>query len=199
MRNLFIYEVKIPRRSPSGDLTRNDNFEKSKFIREKSRKDNFMKRTFYFFVIINCLILSIAFAGNTGGLRGRIVDKSTKQPLAGANIEILETVKGAATDLEGYFSIELLDENIYKLQISYIGYESLVIPDVRIIRSKKTYLAEIELAREAMEEKPLPLPQALFRAMKSSQFHSQNIQLRKSGVHRVLAAIYSGLWKYYPA
>ncbi len=139
-----------------------------------------MKRTSYFVIIINYLIISFIFAGDSGELRGRIVDKSTKQPLAGANIEVLETVKGAATDLEGYFRIESLDENIYKLQISYIGYESLVIPDVRIIRNKKTYLAEIELTKEAMEGEAIVVTAGAFQSdeeqpVSFSKYTSQEI------------------------
>jgi len=58
------------------------------------------------------------------GFRGRILDESTKEVLAGATIKIGE--RGTFTDLGGFFQIQL-DPGHYQGEISFIGYENLTI------------------------------------------------------------------------
>jgi hypothetical protein len=79
------------------------------------------------------------------------VDKATKQPLPGANVQLLGTNAGAATDLDGHFKIANIEENIYKLQITYIGYLPLIETNVRVIRDKVTYVQAIELTSAPIE------------------------------------------------
>ncbi|MGD8778080.1 MAG: TonB-dependent receptor [Ignavibacteria bacterium] len=57
----------------------------------------------------------------TGSIRGRIIYASTKEPVWGANIVIMGTTMGAATDLEGNFEINKIPAGEYTIQISYIG------------------------------------------------------------------------------
>lgn len=82
---------------------------------------------------------------NSGSITGRVIDNSNKQPLPGANVILVGTEKGAATDDNGYFKIEGIEENIYKLQITYIGYQAHLETDVRVVRSKATFVEDIEL------------------------------------------------------
>ena len=54
------------------------------------------------------LILLIAlptYAQQTGTITGKVVDAKTKQPLVGANVVIMDTDRGASTDLEGNYVI----------------------------------------------------------------------------------------------
>lgn len=53
---------------------------------------------------------------------GRVMD-SNGEPLYGVNIQVKGTGTGTATDLEGYFNLEDIDENAI-LVISYIGYQT---------------------------------------------------------------------------
>ena len=54
---------------------------------------------------------------------GTVNDSSTGEPLFGVNILVKETSKGAITDLDGKFSLEL-GEEAKILIFSYTGYES---------------------------------------------------------------------------
>ncbi|MCC5940652.1 MAG: TonB family protein, partial [Balneolaceae bacterium] len=56
------------------------------------------------------------------GIRGRILDKDTGEPLTGANVSLVGTNRGAATNLEGYFELRGIESNEYSLEFSYIGY-----------------------------------------------------------------------------
>lgn len=71
------------------------------------------------------LLLSIsALAGAEvrNPIRGFVVDSLNAEPLPLANVIIKGTIRGASTNLDGYFVIERLEPGIYPLQISYLGY-----------------------------------------------------------------------------
>jgi hypothetical protein len=59
----------------------------------------------------------------TGTIKGKIIDADTKEPLIGVNILIEYTTLGVTTDVEGNFIIPEVPSGIYKLVISYVGYE----------------------------------------------------------------------------
>ena len=70
------------------------------------------------------LILSIlggSLAAQSVIVEGRVLDDATGLPLVGANIIVESTNHGSATDLEGNFSL-LLVEGRYKVNCSTIGY-----------------------------------------------------------------------------
>jgi len=68
------------------------------------------------------LIATMAFAQGT--LRGVVTDSLAKDPLVGANVYLVGTSLGNATNLEGAYRIERVPEGTYTLRISYIGYQT---------------------------------------------------------------------------
>ena len=54
---------------------------------------------------------------------GQVVDESG-EPLAGANVVILESTLGAATDAKGGYRIPDVGPGLYTLQVTYVGYET---------------------------------------------------------------------------
>ena len=66
------------------------------------------------------LFIGLATQAQTHTLSGTIIDDNNN-PLFGANVYIKEVSKGAVTDENGFFSIQLR-EGSYTLQISYIGF-----------------------------------------------------------------------------
>ena len=79
------------------------------------------------------LVSQFSFAGTTGKLAGRVTAKESGEPLIGANVMIEGSVLGAATDLEGNFYILQIPPGTYSIRFSMIGYQSLVINDVRMM------------------------------------------------------------------
>lgn len=70
------------------------------------------------------LFLSLkVFAGDTGKIAGRVVDGSTKEPLIGANVLVLGTSLGAATDLDGKFAILNVQPGVYTVRASTVGFQ----------------------------------------------------------------------------
>ena len=88
----------------------------------------------------------------TQTLRGTIYDQSTHEPLIGATIVVQNSqpVIGTTTDEAGNFSITNLPLGRVSLEISYIGYESRVIPEVMITSAKEVVLS-IALKEAATE------------------------------------------------
>ena len=68
-------------------------------------------------------LISIAFS-QSGSITGYITDSGKKEPLIGANIYVMGTSLGTASNDEGRYTIVNIAPGDYTLKISYIGYES---------------------------------------------------------------------------
>lgn len=72
-------------------------------------------------------LIAIQVIGQTGGVKGRIVDAKTQEPLIGATVMLNHSTKMAsATDLDGNFIIKSLKAGTYSMRVTFIGYDSLV-------------------------------------------------------------------------
>ena len=69
------------------------------------------------------LLMSFALSQTTGKIRGTVTS-ADGQPLAGANVIVDGTTKGAATDGEGKYTILNVEAGSYSVTASYIGYQS---------------------------------------------------------------------------
>jgi hypothetical protein len=78
----------------------------------------------------------------TQTVRGRIVDEDSKSPLIGANVVILGSnpLRGATTDVNGYYRFDNVAVGRIDLQIRYLGYEEKTIPNVSISSGKEVIL-----------------------------------------------------------
>ena len=89
-------------------------------------------RSLYIHLFILFFSFKHTFAGTTGKLSGKVIDKETGQPLIGANVMIDGTALGAATDVDGNYFILQIPPGAYKIRFSMIGYQTLVMDDVRL-------------------------------------------------------------------
>ncbi len=97
----------------------------------------------------------------SGTIKGRIVDADTKQPLAGANIIILASNLGAASDHKGDFIIEEVPVGNYTLQFSYIGYSDQLKTDIIVKSNRHTYV-EPELNISTLESETITVKSSYF-------------------------------------
>jgi iron complex outermembrane recepter protein len=79
-----------------------------------------MKR-FVFVLILLLVGIGIAY-GST--VKGIVKDSDTNDPLIGANVVIKGTGMGATTDEDGFFMVQNVPQGDYKLEFSYVGYNS---------------------------------------------------------------------------
>lgn len=81
-----------------------------------------------------------SFAGVTGKLSGSVNDSLTGEPLIGANIILLGTNLGGATNSKGEFIILNVPPGNYSVKVSYLGYESKVYTQIKISTDQTTSL-----------------------------------------------------------
>ena len=89
----------------------------------------------YFFLAI-LIILTFNSAKSqeaTVSVYGKVVDKITNEPLIGANVIVVGTNFGAATSINGDYSITSLPPNTYQIKVSIIGYNSLIKTDISVM------------------------------------------------------------------
>lgn len=106
-------------------------------------------------VVAPILLLAITMAGplwsgTTGKIAGTVTDKATGEPLPGANVVVVGTTLGAATDLNGHYTILEVPPGTYNVQISFIGYRKVMISDVRVYIDQ-TARVDIDMEEEAIE------------------------------------------------
>ena len=83
-----------------------------------------MRNKFLSILIIGIsFIISSAYA-EAAGIEGFVKDKGTGEELIGANVILLKTSIGAATDNHGKYVIRNVPAGTYTLRASYIGYNS---------------------------------------------------------------------------
>ena len=86
----------------------------------------------------------------TGDIYGRIFDFTTKQPIPFANVLVLETNFGAATNNEGFFNIKNLPVKTYQIRASVIGYVTQIKTDI-VVQTGKPTEVNFELVPQAIE------------------------------------------------
>ena len=100
-------------------------------------------------LLIMIFIPTLIYPGTTGKLSGSVKDASTGEALIGANIILVGSDFGAATNLDGNFMILNIPPGDYSVKVSYIGYENKIITDVQIIVDQTTLLP-IELGAKSI-------------------------------------------------
>lgn len=98
------------------------------------------------------ILLALTIAGSsfsqdiTQVVRGKIVDEESQMPLAFTTIAILtsDPVMGTISDDEGFFRLDKVPVGRHNIQVSFLGYESKVIPEL-LITSGKEIVLEIGL------------------------------------------------------
>ncbi len=108
------------------------------------------KRYSTLLLLITLLLPITVFAGETGKLTGRVLDKKTNEPILGANIVIFERINddgtaekigrpmGCASDMEGSYLILNIPSGVYNVKCTYIGYKDETVTSVKISIDKST-------------------------------------------------------------
>ncbi len=86
----------------------------------------------WFTVLFSLLLLSTTVLAQSGKISGKVTDLSTGEPLIGANVLVVGSSLGAATDINGEYSILNLNAGVYDVKASYIGYQTITQTGVRV-------------------------------------------------------------------
>jgi CarboxypepD_reg-like domain/TonB-dependent Receptor Plug Domain len=110
---------------------------------------SFKNNILTFFLLISTM--SWAQTG-TQTIRGTIVDKQSEFPLIGAAVEVttLENTKGSITDVDGRFVISDVPYGRQELNVSYLGYNSITLPNI-VVSAGKEVILEIRLEESVVQ------------------------------------------------
>jgi len=120
-----------------------------------SRRGNNKKNSadIFIYVMVSILFLFLSLpvnAGTTGKIKGKIIDKDTREPIWGANVVVEETYFGAATDDEGDYYINNVPPGTYNLIASAVGYNKVRVENLSVKIDLTTEI-DIELISEAIQ------------------------------------------------
>lgn len=106
-------------------------------------------RKILFFLLVT---VSFNLFAQNGSISGLVKDAKTGEAVIGANAVIQGTAVGAATDLDGKFTIANLKPGTYTLAVSFVTYKTHLIPDV-VVEGGKISSVSIDLQEDATELK----------------------------------------------
>lgn len=136
--------------------------------------------------IIKCIALiffasGIILAQESGRVRGKVIDKTTKEPLPGANILLEGTSLGAATTTEGEYYIPRVPAGNYILVVKYIGYKDQKMP-ISVVAGK-TLEINVELEYIALETGEI-----IITAQAEGQKEAINQQLSSNTIKNIVSS-----------
>ncbi|NAY92038.1 TonB-dependent receptor [Muricauda sp. JGD-17] len=92
-------------------------------------------------ILLLSLFTVVAFSQENGSIVGQLTDKELNdEPLAFANVLIKGTTNGTTSDFDGLFEIDGVEPGTYTLVISFLGYETLEVPNVLVEPRKVTQI-----------------------------------------------------------
>jgi len=107
------------------------------------------------------LLTTVAAMAQTGTIRGFVHDQGTGEPIIFTNVILKGTTTGAATDVNGYFSITRLQPGTYTLMVTYLGYDTLekqvtvlrdqIVTEKLVIKKSAIQIREFEVRGEKQE------------------------------------------------
>ncbi|MFH1195698.1 MAG: TonB-dependent receptor [bacterium] len=101
-------------------------------------------------LLLSFLIASNLFAGTTGKISGKVRDANTGELLIGANVVLVGTSLGAASDIDGEYFVINIPPGVYELKVTTIGYSPVTVKNVRVSVDQTTKL-DFDLTSEALE------------------------------------------------
>jgi carboxypeptidase-like protein len=111
-------------------------------------------------------------------ISGIVKDSKTKEPLPGASIFAPQTTNGGATDENGYFSFSL-NEGQNEILISFIGYESVIVPANSFLDKGKQNVVYLNMITNTLNEVIIKKISAEQRAKYLEVFNNEFIGLGK--------------------
>lgn len=111
-----------------------------------------------FLMAVDIAFYGIATATDTdtapGSITGQLVDEQTGEPLIGVTVMLENTVLGAASDLDGRYSISKIPPGTYNLIVRLIGYSTVTVKSVRVNEKQTTHI-NLSMSSEAYKSQDI--------------------------------------------
>jgi len=94
------------------------------------------RRWQYIITLVACAVClaflpSNVFSAATGQIKGTITDKDGN-PVVGASVQVLGTMRGAMTDIDGKYNITQMEPGTYTVKITHVHFRELEVTDVEV-------------------------------------------------------------------
>ena len=109
-----------------------------------------MKNLVYVKFLLFFFLVSASSYAQSGKISGRVIEKDNGELLPGVSVYISELAKGAATNLDGEYSIISVPPGTYVVRYSYLGFATVVLENVEVFSGQTTTL-DVELQLEVVE------------------------------------------------
>lgn len=96
-----------------------------------------------FSLSLGLLFLSQVLWAQAGTIKGTVIDQQSEIPLIGAAVELLnlDEATGTVTDIDGYFTLKNVPLGRNVIRVSYLGYESITLPNIEVGSGKDVQLS----------------------------------------------------------
>jgi len=101
------------------------------------------------FTTLFCLLCCVYLAKAQVTIVGTVTD-AQNEPVAGANVVLVNTQKGTATDADGQFRIPNVEVGTYELKTSFVGYESMT-QSLEVLPNMTQISLDIQLTQKAVD------------------------------------------------
>ena len=122
-----------------------------------------------------------AQSSGVGAIKGKVVDAFNNDPLPFANIVLVGTSRGTATDLNGNFKLKNIPAGNYKVEVSYLGYKK--IQNEITITANKTLKINFKLKALTIEGN-----EVVITAQAEGQMDAINEQLNSNTIKNVVSS-----------
>jgi len=129
-------------------------------------------------VIVLFFCSGIVFAGN---ITGKVIDRSTGEPLPGATVMLDGTNRGTITDLRGVFVLSGVETGQHSLAFRFIGYELKEV-DVEVNGNNHTEI-DVEMLPLAIQGE-----EVVVTAQAAGQRAAINQQINSNSLTNVVSA-----------
>ncbi len=97
-----------------------------------------MKRILLVFIILTAAALQTH--AQNGSIKGKVIDKKTKEAIIGATVSIVGTYLAVPTDFNGNYTLTNVKPGDYTLKVVYLGYKELIYNGVKVTAAGTTTL-----------------------------------------------------------
>ena len=138
-------------------------------------------KTLFVWIIILSSVMLLKSEEYFGSIKGRVINKETKQAMELITVKILNTKMGAISKSDGTFTIDNVPEGVYHIEFTMISYSKVIENSIRVIRNKTTTIKEIE-----MQENPFQTEAVVVHGseMKSTEAKALTYSYSKSEIMR---------------
>lgn len=145
--------------------------------------------------LLSLLATSVTLA-QTGTVRGKVFDNTSKEPVPFASVVIRGTQVGAATDIDGNFEITNVPVGYVQVEVSTVGYERQISQDLFVTVNKVPFV-EIGLKPTSTQLQEVVIESSAFEKTEESPVSLQTLGVeeieRNPGANRDISRVIQSL------